>query len=232
MSEAAVVEARSEKLVLFPRLGSLLAIAPLGTWVVWHLWQNLYAWRGDGAWSEHVVSTSITSEGRVYTGNPIAATAVSVLVFAPLLVHLVWGMRRISMAKPNGYKFFGNVKYVLQRLSAVGVLGFLAAHVYLARISPALHQPTGHESFEDLAAHMAHHPPTLVVYLLGVLGTAFHLANGLYTAAFIHGLAASPKAQRRMQAFSLAFFVLMLGVGWGAVAGLFQQGAAFVPPVD
>ena len=38
--------------VLFPRLGSMLAIAPLGVWVSWHLWENLYAWRGDGAWSE------------------------------------------------------------------------------------------------------------------------------------------------------------------------------------
>ena len=218
--------------VLFPRLGSMLAIAPLGVWVSWHLWENLYAWRGDGAWSERVVATVITAEGREYTGNPFSAALVSLVVFAPLLIHVVWGLRRLAMAKPNGYRFFGNAKYVLQRVSALGLLGFVGAHVYLARIRPALHSPTGHETFEDLAAHMRHHPPTLVVYLLGVLGTTFHLANGVYTASFIHGIAASPRAQRRMQIFSITLFVVLLTIGWGAVAGLYDAGLQFVPPID
>lgn len=231
MSEA-VAETKAPQGGLFPRLGSVLAIAPLGVWTIWHLWENLYAWRGDAAWSERVVDTAVTSEGRVYTGNPVSSALVSVVVFAPLLIHLVWGLRRLGMAKPNGYQFFGNVKYVLQRLSALGLLGFIGAHVYLARINPALHSETGHESFADLAAHMRHHPPTLVVYLLGVLGTTFHLANGIYTASFIHGLAASPRAQRRMQIFSVALFLVLLAIGWAAVAGLFQAGASFDPPAD
>ncbi|TAK22019.1 MAG: succinate dehydrogenase [Myxococcaceae bacterium] len=213
-----------------PRLGSVLAIAPLGVWVAWHLWENLYAWRGDAAWSERAVDTVVTAEGRAYVGNPLSAALVSAVVFAPLLIHVAWGLRRLSMAKPNGYRFFGNAKYVLQRLSALGLLGFIAAHVYLARIGPGLHSPTGHESFEDLAGHMRHHLPTLVVYLLGVLGTTFHLANGVYTASFIHGIAASPRAQRRMQAVSVALFVVLLGVGWGAVAGLYVAGAPYIPP--
>lgn len=220
--------------VVFPRLGSVLAIAPLGVWTAWHLWENLYAWRDDGgaAWSERVVATVVTAEGPAYTGNPVSSALVSVVVFAPLLIHTIWGLRRLAMTRPNGYRFFGNAKYVLQRVSALGLLGFLAAHVYLARISPALHSPTGHESFEELAAYMHHHPPTLVVYLLGVLGTTFHLANGVYTASFIHGLAASPRAQRRMQVISLVLFLALLGVGWGAVAGLYEAGRQFVPPPD
>lgn len=229
MSEA-VVETTPNQGGLFPRLGSVLAIAPLGVWTAWHLWENLYSWRGSAAWSERVVDTTVTATGPTYTGNPVSAALVSVVVFAPLLIHLVWGLRRLGMARPNGYKFFGNAKYVLQRLSALGLLGFIGAHVYLARISPALHSPTGHESFEDIASHMHHHPPTLVVYILGVLGTTFHLANGVYTATFIHGLAASPKAQRRMQVFSVALFLVLLGIGWGAVAGLYAKGAAFLPP--
>lgn len=228
----AVAESTPKRDGLFPRLGSILAIAPLSVWVAWHLWENLYAWRGAGAWSERVVDTTMTASGPVYSGNPVSSTLVSVVVFAPLLIHLAWGLRRLGMTKPNGYKFFGNAKYILQRLSALGLLGFIAAHVYLARISPALHSPTGHESFDDLAAHMRHHPPTLVVYILGVLGTTYHLANGVYTAAFIHGLAASPKAQRRMQVASIALFLVLLGVGLGAVAGLFQAGADFLPPAD
>ena len=136
------------------------------------------------------------------------------------------------MTKANGYPFFGNLKYVLQRLSALGLLAFIAAHVYLARIAPALHNPNGHEDFGDLAAHMRHHPPTLIVYILGVLGTAYHLANGIYTASFVHGLAASPKASRRMQVISVLLLIALLGFGWGAVAGLYTAGADFPAPID
>lgn len=222
MSEAVAVQVSPPRARWFPRLGSALAIAPLGVWTVWHLWQNFQAARGEEAWSRTVVEGS----------SPMASAVVSFVVFAPLLIHLVWGMRRISIASPNKLPFFGNLKYVLQRLSAVGVLLFLAGHVWLARIHPALTSPSGHEDFADIAAHMRHHPATLVVYILGVLGTAYHLANGVYTAAFIYGLAASPKAQRRMTVASMVLFVLLLGLGWGAVTELFSAGINYAPPVD
>lgn len=211
--------------VLTSKLGSVLAIVPLGAWVTWHLWENLWSWADPESraelWEEHVSRP----------GSPGASTLVSVLVFAPLILHTVWGLRRLRITQPNRYPFFGNLKYLLQRLTAVGLFFFLLAHVYLARIKPAL-GPRGYESFEDISAHMRHHPPTLAVYVLGVLGTAYHLANGLYTASFIHGIAASPRAGRRMRVVSVAFFVLLLAFGFGAIAGLFNAGAQYAPPAD
>ena len=221
MSEVAIQEQGTKGSALGSRLGSVLALAPLGVWTTWHLWENLSAWDGADTWQATVSQP----------GNTGTNTLVSVMVFAPLLIHTAWGFPRLKMTKPNGYKFFGNFKYLMQRLSALGLLGFLVAHVYLARIKPLTHEP-GYETFEDLAAHMRHHPPTLVVYVLGVLGVAYHLANGVYTASFIYGLAASPRARRVMQVASLAFFAFLLAVGWGAVAGLFQGGANLAPPVD
>lgn len=221
MSEVAIQEQGTKGSALGSRLGSVLALAPLGVWTTWHLWENLSAWDGADTWQATVSQP----------GNTGTNTLVSVMVFAPLLIHTAWGFTRLKMTKPNGYKFFGNFKYLMQRLSALGLLGFLVAHVYLARIKPLTHEP-GYETFEDLAAHMRHHPPTLIVYVLGVLGVAYHLANGVYTASFIYGLAASPRARRVMQVVSLAFFAFLLAVGWGAVAGLFQGGANLAPPVD
>lgn len=222
MSEAAVHEQpASTGGLLTSRVGSVVALMPLGVWTTWHLWENFGAWAGADAWEENVSRPGATG----------ASTLVSVVVFLPLILHTVWGMRRIKMMQPNGYKFFGNAKYMLQRLSALGVLGFLVAHVYLARIKPAL-SAQGYESFEDISAHMRHHPPTLIVYALGVLGTAYHLSNGIYTSSFIYGLAASPKASRRMQVISFAFFALLLVFGWGAVAGLYEAGAQYAPPLD
>ena len=54
------------------------------------------------------------------------------------------------------------------------------AHLWLAMLQPRLVE--GHaETFADLAEHMHFHAPTLVVYVLGILGVAYHLANGLQT---------------------------------------------------
>jgi succinate dehydrogenase / fumarate reductase cytochrome b subunit len=111
-------------------------------------------------------------------------------------------------------------------------MGFLGAHIVLARIKPALRADgTGHEDFCDLAGHMRHHPPTLTVYTLGVIGMAYHLANGVYTAAFINGLAVSPKASKQMQVASLALFALLLVFGLGSVIGMYTQATAFNCPV-
>ncbi|MBI5513832.1 MAG: succinate dehydrogenase [Deltaproteobacteria bacterium] len=202
----------------FPRLGSVLALAPLGLWVCWHLWENLYAVVGEAAWQERVTDRQ----------HPVAEGLTLLVVFGPLVLHTLWGLRRVAMARPNGYRYFGNARYVLQRLSALGVLLFLVAHVYLARIHPALTEDHP-ERFGDLAAEMRM-PKTLVVYLLGVLGTAYHLANGVQTAAFIHGFTASSRAARRMQWASVVFFLLLLGTGWGAVYGLWRAGAEYEAP--
>ena len=65
----------------------------------------------------------------------------------------------------------------------------------------------------------------------GVIGMAYHLANGVYTAAFINGLAASPKASKQMQVASLALFALLLVFGLGSVIGMYTQAAVFNCPV-
>ncbi|MEZ4392999.1 MAG: hypothetical protein R3A48_18080 [Polyangiales bacterium] len=233
MSEAVhgEVEVAAGRGGLLPRLGSVLALAPLGVWTVWHLWENLYVWAGREAWAAHVTDVRVVDGTSTYVGNGVSSWLVSLVVLGPLVLHTLWGLRRIRMTKPNGYKFFGNAKYLLQRLSALGLMGFLGAHIFLARIKPALGNPTGHEEFCDLAGHMRHHPPTLVVYTLGVIGIAYHLANGVYTAAFINGLAASPKASRQMQVISLTLFAVLLVFGLGSVIGMYQQAEVFSCPV-
>lgn len=233
MSEAVhgEVEVAASRGGLLPRLGSVLALAPLGVWTVWHLWENLYVWAGREAWAAHVTDVRVVDGTSTYVGNGVSSWLVSLVVLGPLVLHTLWGLRRIRMTKPNGYKFFGNAKYLLQRLSALGLMGFIGAHLYLARIKPALSNRTGHEDFCDLAGHMRHHPPTLVVYTLGVIGIAYHLANGVYTAAFINGLAASPKASRQMQVISLTLFAVLLVFGLGSVIGMYQQAEVFSCPV-
>src|SRR5690349_5634726 len=140
------------------RLGSLLSILPLGVWTVNHLWDNLSAFQGATAWEGSVTQFP----------HPFAHVAVMVIVLLPLLLHTIWGIQRLFSFTPNNqrYGYFGNTKYILQRLAAIGVLAFLVAHIWLALVHPRVVE--GHaEVFSDIASEMRHHTPTLVVYVLG-----------------------------------------------------------------
>ena len=85
----------------------------------------------------------------------------------------------------------------------------------------------GHpESFVDLAEHMHFHWPTLATYVLGILAVAFHMANGLQSFCMGWGVVTSQKGLRRLEGAALLVFVLLLGMGWGAVYALWAAGAA------
>jgi succinate dehydrogenase / fumarate reductase cytochrome b subunit len=144
----------------------------------------------------------------------------------PLGLHTVWGIGRLFTARPNNvrYNYFANLKYTVQRLSAIGLLLFLGAHLWLAFLKPRV--TLGHpETFADISQQMHHHLPTLLVYCLGILGTAYHLANGLHTFAMGWGLVASRRALRKLDGAVAVIFVVLLAMGLGAVYALWNAGA-------
>ena len=119
------------------------------------------------------------------------------------------------------YGTFANLRYALQRLSAIGVLLFLGAHLWLAMLQPRL--VDGHaEAFADIAHEMHFHTPTLVVYLLGTLGVSYHLANGLHSFAMGWGLAVSRRSLTRLTRWVGAAFVVLLVMSWGAIYALYS----------
>jgi succinate dehydrogenase / fumarate reductase, cytochrome b subunit len=215
MSIAATTGRRADPTFLRARLGSLLAVAPLGVWTIAHLWNNLSAFSGGAAWQREVTEYS----------HPLAFFATSLVALLPLAFHTVWGVARILTARPNNvrYKFFANVKYTLQRLSAIGVLLFLGAHVWLAFLEPRMLHARP-EPFADIATQMHHHLPTLVVYVLGVLGVAYHLANGLHSFAMGWGIVTSRSALRKLEGVTIATFVVLLGLGWAPIYALWEAG--------
>lgn len=221
-TQAATADAVPNKTPLLKsRLGSFLAVVPLSIWVVNHLWNNLAAFYGADAWQKSVTTYS----------NPYAEVLTFLVVILPLLFHTGWGIIRLFSFKPNNgrYNNYGNLKYILQRITALGVLAFLGAHIWLAFLRPRL--LLGHpEVFSDIAQQMHFHTPTLLVYLLGTLGTAFHLANGLQGFAMGWGLLGTERSMRRFEPFVLIIFALLTAMSWGVIYALYTAGAAFGPP--
>lgn len=200
---------------LASRLGSLFSILPLGVWTVHHVWNNLAAFDGPQAWQQTV--TGYRSE--------VSQIAIAVVVLAPLLWHTVWGIGRLFKSRPQpGLPFFSNLRYLLQRLSALGLLLFLGAHLWLAWIQPRFVVGRA-EPFSEIAREMHHHGPTLLVYVLGIVAISYHLANGLWSFAMGWGIAVGKTALDWMERIAMAVFVVLLALGWGAIYALYRAGA-------
>ncbi len=198
------------------RLASVLAVAPLGVWTVAHVWHNLAAFQGAEAWQSAVTEYP----------HPLAQLVTLVLVLVPLGLHAAWGMSRLTSSRPNNlrYGFYANLKYTLQRLSAIGVLLFVGAHLWLAMLRPRLVE--GHpEPFAEIAHEMRFHTPTLLVYLLGTFGVSYHLANGLQSFSMGWGLVASRRAVKQLEWAAALAFVALLAMSWGAIYALFAAAA-------
>lgn len=206
--------------LMWARLGSLLSILPLGVWTINHLWDNLAAFSGAEAWQNAVTEHP----------HPIAHAITLFIVLLPLLIHTVWGIQRLFSFRPNNraYPTFGNLKYIVQRVAAIGVLGFLGAHIWMAMLRPRLLHGRP-EAFADIAREMAFHGPTITVYLLGTLGVSYHLANGLSTFAWQWGLVSGRRSLQRFDFVAIALFVLMLVMSWGAIYALRSAGMAMGP---
>ncbi len=200
---------------IIARLGSLFAFLPLGVWVLIHLWNQLAAYRSPEDWQRSVTGhNSQASEALVFA-----------VVLAPLVWHTVWGITRMFKSRPNArITWFSNIRYIVQRLSAIGLLLFLGAHLYLAWFEPRFLE--GHaETFADIAHEMRFNTPTTIVYALGILAISYHLANGLWSFLTMGwGATVSKAGMAWLERISLIFFFILLAIGWGAVYGLYAGG--------
>ncbi|MDQ2869152.1 MAG: hypothetical protein M3S32_00310 [Acidobacteriota bacterium] len=192
------------------RIFSFCGIVPLAIYVVWHLFNNIYAINGRAAFDARLKQA---------TGSPLYAAAIWLFVYLPFAIHAIVGLVITFKTRPNALSMprFRNWKYVLQRVSAIGVLLFIPAHVYKTKIEP------WRAGFDIDFAHMQEgmrEPITFAVYVLGMIGVAFHLANGLWLAGITWGIFTGPRGQRRGEWLSIAFGVALLAVAFAAIFGL------------
>jgi succinate dehydrogenase / fumarate reductase cytochrome b subunit len=191
------------------KLFSLVGIVPIGIYVVLHLYSNLRSLQGPLAFNQHLAETR---------GLPFIVPLAILLVWIPIAFHGIYGLIHLGRSKPNLGRFrtFQNLKYVIQRLSGLGLLLFVPAHIFKTRIEPTL---SG--TVVDFA-HMQeglHEPLTLTIYALAALGVSYHLANGVWQFCIGWGWITSERAMRRVEALSILLFVILCGMAFGSIWG-------------
>jgi succinate dehydrogenase / fumarate reductase cytochrome b subunit len=208
---------------------------------------------------EHLAATALglqpTLFGR-YMGGVHAALRptpwLEVLVFLPLAALVPFGLYLLAKAglryDVKKCKRGGKLRFFLQRVSAVVILGFVAFHLLTLRnwgprfvgaeasVSTAADSPqtafatSVRQVWDFLPAANAFSPmrfAVIVFYLLGTTAAVYHFTNGLWTGAIAWGLSSSAAWQQRSLWLCtvLGSVLLVLGaLGWYAfILDFFRQ---------
>ena len=166
---------------LLRRLHSLSGVVPIGAFFFVHMYTNYQAVGAGGParFDEHVKNLQ---------ENPAIVWAEIFGIGVPILFHALYGLFIAGEARFNAgrYRFGANWRYVLQRVTGVLLLFFIAYHVWNTRLATVFNPEDfaashGHISFAYMSEYLtATHfgVPTWLIYVVGVVATTFHLANG------------------------------------------------------
>jgi succinate dehydrogenase / fumarate reductase cytochrome b subunit len=184
------------------KLHSLLGVIPVGIFLLVHLTVNHFATGGEESFNKAV---------GVMENLPFLIVLEIVLIFLPLLYHAIYGLYVAFTAKSNVGRmgYFRNWMFLLQRITGVITLIFLAWHVWETRIAYAMGTPLNFQ----MMVHILSNPFMFWFYLVGVICAIFHFANGLWSFCVSWGLTISPRSQRISTYVTMVIFVLLAIVG-------------------
>ena len=199
---------------LLRRINSLTGVVPVGLFLVYHLYLQLYLHYGAEIYNNEINS---------FYDSPLATWALVIVVYIPLLFHSLLGVHLVFENKvQTSYTYFSHLLYWLQRISGIGVLLFIIAHVWNTKLGPWIAGTWG-THFEHLSSGFADPGTgmlTKTVYLLGVLGAVFHFANGLNTFCMTWGIALTPISQKMVRSFSFLVFIILTASAFYALAAI------------
>ncbi|MDQ0215431.1 succinate dehydrogenase / fumarate reductase cytochrome b subunit [Oikeobacillus pervagus] len=188
------------------RLHSLLGVIPVGLFLTQHLVVNHFATKGEEAFNNAAHFMEML---------PFRYVLEIVVIFLPLLFHAIYGLYIAFTAKNNVNRlgFFRNWMFVLQRVSGVLTLIFLAWHVWQTRVQAAFGADVNFQMMADILSN----PFMLAFYIVGVISAIFHFANGLWSFCVSWGIIISPRSQVIFSYVSVVVFIALSVVGVRAI---------------
>ena len=217
------------------RLHSLTGVLPIGAFVLVHLFTNAYSW-SPAAFNEHVKNLNET---------PLVKFIEYFAIIAPIAFHGLLGMWmaiRMDMNQPQ-YSNFRNWMYFFQRISGVIVFAFILFHLIQFRFGsesafklvnlPMAQDAWGATHYKD-GAYAAYNPYGViheglsiwwvqVLYMIGLLATSFHFANGLWSFCVTWGITIGRRSQLIMSYVTMALFLGVAAFGFYAFFGFLQN---------
>jgi len=199
---------------LLRKLHQLTGIVPLGVFFLVHLYTNSTALNGSKVFNDHV--------GGIHEMPYLLFIEIGG-IFLPLLFHSIYGILISSEAKPNplNYGFARNWFYIFQRVTGIYLFVFLLFHILNFRFGliPGLNMTpvagNADKAFGIVSGEFAI-TWVFIIYVLGLLATAWHLAYGFFLFAVDWGLVIGERAQKITMYACLGLFVILGVVGINA----------------
>src|SRR5699024_500496 len=187
----------------YRRLHSLLGVIPIGLFVIQNLIVNHVAVYGEEEFNK----------AANFMGNlPFVLVLETFVIYLPILFHAVLGVYIVFVARNNvkRYGYLRNWLFMLQRVTGIITLIFIVWHVWQTRVQVALgNVEVNYSLMEDILSS----PVMVVFYMVGILSTTFHLANGLWGFSVSWGILQSPRSQRVITYGTLLVFVVVSYIG-------------------
>jgi len=201
----------------------LLGIIPLGVFVLFHLVVNASVGFGPDDFQNNVE--------RIHALGGFVVPLEIGGIFLPLLFHALLGFQIWLSGQSNtaAYQYGGNYRYLFQRISGIIAFFFILFHVWQFHWLGA---PFGggafdaHKIIQDQSASLTVAQglrgsllaiPIWIFYVIGVICTVYHLANGIWTALITWGVTIGVQSQRASGYACAAFGVVVGIVGLSAV---------------
>jgi succinate dehydrogenase / fumarate reductase cytochrome b subunit len=188
------------------RLHSLLGVIPVGVFLIQHLVVNHFATKG---------AESFNAAAHFMEQLPFRYVLEVLVIFLPLIYHAVYGLYIAFTAKNNvsNYGYLRNWLFMAQRVTGVITLIFIVWHVWETRIAAAFGQEVNYQMMEAILTN----PFMLAFYIVGVVSTTFHFANGLWSFFVSWGITVTPRSQVISTYVTLGIFIVLTVVGLRAI---------------
>ncbi len=185
------------------RLHSLVGIIPVGLFLAQHLVVNHFATKG---------AESFNTAVHFMESLPFVLFLEWFVIYIPLMFHAFYGLYIAFTAKnnPQRYGTFRNWMFVLQRITGIILVVFIAWHIFETRFQKAIGaQEVNFNMMADILAS----PLMFAFYVVGVVSATFHLANGIWSFLVSWGITQSPTSQRISTYVTIGIFLALTVVG-------------------
>ncbi|GAA0442200.1 succinate dehydrogenase cytochrome B558 [Lentibacillus halophilus] len=187
----------------YRRLHSLLGVIPIGIFLIQHLVVNHFAVYGE---------ESFNKAASFMHDLPFRLALEIIVIFLPILFHAILGVYIVFVTKSNTkrYGYFRNWMFVLQRITGIITFVFIAWHIWETRVQIGLGtEDLNYNLMEDILSNTF----MFWFYIVGVISTTFHFANGLWSFMVTWGITQSPKSQKVATYATLIVFLALSYIG-------------------
>ena len=216
---------RLSRTFVLRKLHQLSGIVPLGAFLLEHLYTNSKAAHptlGRAHFNEAVADLQAI---------PYILFVEITFIFIPLLYHALYGLFITWEMRPNNlaYPYPRNWFYTIQRVTGIILFFFILFHLLNFRFGlvPGLneisvaHHP---EQAFQIVEREFRMPWVIAVYVVGIVSTIWHFANGIWLFLVDWGIVIGERAQRATGYACIGFGVVLLALWINVMTAFIRPG--------